>query len=74
MKGILTLVALAQLVPPVLPANKQQRNERGKTQVLGLAFSLVCYYSLWSIVVIEISRLEALIWVAVMISVLNGVL
>ena len=60
MKGILTLVALAQLVPPVLPANKQQRNERGKTQVLGLAFSLVCYYSLCSIVVIEISRLEAL--------------
>ena len=74
MKGILTLVALAQLVPPVLPANKQQRNERGKRQVLGLGFSLVCYYSLWSIVVIEISRLEALIWVDVMISVLNGVL
>ena len=74
MKGILTLVALAQLVPPVLPANKQQRNERGKRQVLGLAISLVCYYSLWSIVVIEISRLEALIWVDVMISVLNGVL
>ena len=74
MKGILTLVALSQLVTPVLPANKQQRNERGKRQVLGLAFSLVCYYSLWSIVVIEISRLEALIWVDVMISVLNGVL
>lgn len=49
MKEILTLVALAQLVPPVLPANKQQRNERGKTQVLRLAFSLVCYYSLLSL-------------------------
>lgn len=46
MKGILTLVALAQLVLPALPANKRPRNERGKRQVLWLAFSLICYYSL----------------------------
>ena len=44
MKGILTLVALAQLVLPALPANKRPRHERGKRQVLWLAFSLICYY------------------------------
>lgn len=71
MKGILTLVALAQLVLPVLPVNKQQRNERGKMRVLSLAFPS---FVIMPIAVIELSRLEALTWVSVMISVLNGVL